>query len=276
MSTLTLLQTTSNLTSTPRVTFIPAESMPYVSKLIQKPIKSEPMKCKRKISFNNQKMEPAPSVTKRNARERNRVKMVNKGFETLRDRVPSKSKSKKLSKVETLKSAVEYIKKLRLLLGGQNLPSDDALKALEGLEESFELDELDEEDMESYTQGSVGSPETSGASNTTGSLDSPMPCSYGQESPPYFVNRHSFQTSNASYYYSPSSRPTMESQIMTSSPSSLPPSSPPEYTTLSNLSPSGSDACSPTPSYISDTSNYENFSPEEQELVLLDFTKWLS
>merc|ERR1711997_625503 len=56
-----------------------------------------------------------PSVARRNARERNRVKGVNDGFGFLKKHVPHmKSKS---SKVETLRGAIEYIKNLRNLLG---------------------------------------------------------------------------------------------------------------------------------------------------------------
>jgi len=56
-----------------------------------------------------------PSVARRNARERNRVKGVNDGFGFLKKHVPNmKSKS---SKVETLRGAIEYIKELRRVLG---------------------------------------------------------------------------------------------------------------------------------------------------------------
>lgn len=61
---------------------------------------------------------PLPtSVARRNERERNRVKMVNNGFAVLRQHVPNGGKNKKMSKVETLRSAVEYIRQLQKLLG---------------------------------------------------------------------------------------------------------------------------------------------------------------
>lgn len=60
---------------------------------------------------------PPTSVARRNERERNRVKMVNMGFATLRQHVPNGAKNKKMSKVETLRSAVEYIRQLQRLLG---------------------------------------------------------------------------------------------------------------------------------------------------------------
>ncbi|XP_014094922.2 achaete-scute complex protein T8 [Bactrocera oleae] len=73
---------------------------------------------------------PLPqAVARRNARERNRVKQVNNGFAALRDRIPEevaeafeaqgngRGTVKKLSKVETLRMAVEYIRNLEHLLG---------------------------------------------------------------------------------------------------------------------------------------------------------------
>ncbi|KAJ8314836.1 hypothetical protein KUTeg_006986 [Tegillarca granosa] len=56
------------------------------------------------------------TTTKRNARERRRVKLINLGYETLRRHVPAGVENKKLSKVETLRSAVDYIKYLQKLL----------------------------------------------------------------------------------------------------------------------------------------------------------------
>lgn len=57
-----------------------------------------------------------PTAVRRNERERNRVKMVNLGFSTLRQHVPNGAKNKKMSKVETLRSAVDHIKNLQKLL----------------------------------------------------------------------------------------------------------------------------------------------------------------
>ena len=59
--------------------------------------------------------EPA-AVARRNARERRRVKMVNDGFLRLRRHVPTDPKNKKLSKVKTLRLAIEYIHHLQTLL----------------------------------------------------------------------------------------------------------------------------------------------------------------
>lgn len=59
------------------------------------------------------------AVSKRNERERNRVKLVNMGFHTLRQHIPNGSKGK-MSKVETLRSAVEYIRALQSVLNDES------------------------------------------------------------------------------------------------------------------------------------------------------------
>ncbi|XP_064488485.1 achaete-scute homolog 1-like [Ornithodoros turicata] len=56
------------------------------------------------------------AVARRNERERNRVRLVNMGFAALRQHVPNITQSKKMSKVDTLRSAVDYIRSLQDLL----------------------------------------------------------------------------------------------------------------------------------------------------------------
>ena len=96
-------------------------------------------RAKRRIHFNlgydlNQ---PAPAtVARRNERERNRVKLVNLGFTSLRQQLPNGVNNKKMSKVETLRSAVSYIRQLQQMLdeeaavnavfNGQSLPPTTA------------------------------------------------------------------------------------------------------------------------------------------------------
>ncbi|XP_059061943.1 achaete-scute complex protein T3-like [Achroia grisella] len=69
----------------------------------------------------------AASIARRNARERNRVKQVNDGFNALRKRLPAsviaalsggsrRGSGKKLSKVDTLRMVVEYIRHLESVL----------------------------------------------------------------------------------------------------------------------------------------------------------------
>ncbi|XP_078507117.1 achaete-scute homolog 1-like [Lissotriton helveticus] len=72
---------------------------------------------------------PLVSATseRRNERERNRVKLVNLGFAHLRRHVPqAQGASRKMSKVETLRSAVDYIRELQGLLG-ERLSTSDGL-----------------------------------------------------------------------------------------------------------------------------------------------------
>lgn len=75
------------------------------------------------------------SIARRNARERNRVKQVNDGFNALRKRLPTsiitalsgnarRGSGKKLSKVDTLRMVLEYIKYLQSLVE----VSDEALE----------------------------------------------------------------------------------------------------------------------------------------------------
>ncbi|XP_064096431.1 SKI/DACH domain-containing protein 1-like [Macrobrachium nipponense] len=75
-----------------------------------------PAKCRRRISYSDGGGDVPLPVSRRNARERNRVKMVSQGFAILRQHVPHAARKKKLSKVETLRCAVEYIRGLQLLL----------------------------------------------------------------------------------------------------------------------------------------------------------------
>lgn len=59
--------------------------------------------------------EPA-FIRKRNERERHRVRCVNEGYARLREHLPQELDEKRLSKVETLRAAIDYIKHLQTLL----------------------------------------------------------------------------------------------------------------------------------------------------------------
>lgn len=55
-------------------------------------------------------------IRKRNERERMRVRNVNEGYAVLRDHLPIEPTEKRLSKVETLRGAIKYIKLLEKML----------------------------------------------------------------------------------------------------------------------------------------------------------------
>ena len=77
------------------------------------------------------------SVLRRNARERDRIRNVNDAFDDLRNHVPNGEcvKGRKISKVETLKSAIEYIHALRDILGDSVQPIDLSDIAGDGADE---------------------------------------------------------------------------------------------------------------------------------------------
>ncbi|KAM6133275.1 achaete-scute homolog 2 [Phoenicopterus ruber ruber] len=85
----------------------------------RRPTSPELLRCKRRLAFAalpGTGAAAAAAVARRNERERNRVRLVNLGFAALRQHVPHGAASKKMSKVETLRSAVEYIRALQRLL----------------------------------------------------------------------------------------------------------------------------------------------------------------
>ncbi|ELU00957.1 hypothetical protein CAPTEDRAFT_80686, partial [Capitella teleta] len=55
-------------------------------------------------------------VARRNARERRRVQAVNSAFVRLRRHIPNENKKKRLSKVKTLRTAIEYIEGMQSLI----------------------------------------------------------------------------------------------------------------------------------------------------------------
>ena len=85
------------------------------------------MVAKRKIAFNPQSDKTSVSATesapvmitktvRRNARERNRVKQIDVGFEKLRTTIPTAASQKKISRVKILSSAVDYIQHLHTMI----------------------------------------------------------------------------------------------------------------------------------------------------------------
>ena len=79
------------------------------------------MVAKRKIAFHPEKGYPItpstpPKTVRRNARERNRVKQIDQGFDKLKSNIPVAANQKKISRVKILSSAVEYIQQLHTIL----------------------------------------------------------------------------------------------------------------------------------------------------------------
>nr|AIZ67913.1 achaete-scute-like protein ASH2 [Plutella xylostella] len=104
----------------------------------------------------------AASIARRNARERNRVKQVNDGFNALRRHLPAsviaalsggarRGSGKKLSKVDTLRMVVEYIRYLQQLLDDgdaalgvsrdrenrENIPNGSSLQPLTSMDDGL-------------------------------------------------------------------------------------------------------------------------------------------
>ena len=119
-----------------------------------------------------------PSVSKRNERERNRVKQVNIGFEKLRQHVPNVENNKKMSKVDTLRAAVEYISQLQTMLESSTpaaMPfEEDSWSLLESTKTLLNLNSNSEQvvDVMPSHSHSVGSSPSQGGYSTDGSSTS--------------------------------------------------------------------------------------------------------
>ena len=84
------------------------------------------------------------AVTKRNERERNRVRLVNEGFSCLRQKIPFAYGKKRLSKVETLRYAVDYIKHLQCVIQEHDKQFSGDVMEDQGREETFRLQKQNE------------------------------------------------------------------------------------------------------------------------------------
>lgn len=109
---------------------IPIAPAPVKMTNFQQNITAELLRCRKKMNYKPTAYtggHQSASIIRRNARERNRVKQVNDGFAALRKHLPpavvaalssnaGRGASKKLSKVDTLRMVVEYIRYLQQLL----------------------------------------------------------------------------------------------------------------------------------------------------------------
>ncbi|XP_060080194.1 achaete-scute homolog 1a-like [Ylistrum balloti] len=125
----------------------------------------EALRCKRRTDntgLHHILPRPQPAaVARRNERERNRVKMVNMGFETLREHVPSGKKNKKMSKVDTLKAASNYIRYLQQMLSSETEPVSPQ-----------NFTDMDMEGQDSDCSSTTGSSTFSGSLQESNSLSS--------------------------------------------------------------------------------------------------------
>lgn len=104
----------------------PETYQPKMYKLFCEKENSRDIMCKRRLDFNHNddaylglQKPTTVGVARRNERERNRVKLINMTFATLREHIPNGckiGKSKKMSKVDTLKAAIDYIRYLQDLV----------------------------------------------------------------------------------------------------------------------------------------------------------------
>ena len=90
---------------------------------------------------------PAGSGARRNERERNRVRLVNAGFDRLRDHVPQGRRNRKLSKVDTLRAAVEYIGHLQAIL---HHADDGTLPTFDVTDENYLTGSVDDDVIGSW------------------------------------------------------------------------------------------------------------------------------
>lgn len=146
---------------------------------------------------------PQPaSVQRRNARERNRVKQVNNGFANLRQHIPSdvitaltnggRGASKKLSKVDTLKLAVEYIRRLQDLLD-ENENDTTSTSALSHNSSAYYSASPSAEHSAPTCSEASASPTPSYASEMSSSAGN-VTTTYSQQQPPY---KYEYESYNA-------------------------------------------------------------------------------
>lgn len=78
------------------------------------------------VPFGREHMEPT-FVRRRNERERDRVKCVNEGYAVLKEHLPIERKNKRVSKVEILRFAIDYISHLKDLLEDSDDSESDSI-----------------------------------------------------------------------------------------------------------------------------------------------------
>ena len=125
-------------------------------------------------------------VSRRNARERSRVKTVNNGFEVLKKHIPTAAPVKKLSKVGILSHAVEYIRNLQMMLDAE----DGIETGLEDIKSTKWAPVVKSEPIVEYVQ------------------HPPPSCTPGYSEPPVYPPPLTPISPNTMYYPTPASTPS--------------------------------------------------------------------
>ena len=98
-------------------------------KSLNNPELTENTKDKSRYKHIPHRQKPVQVVVKRNARERRRVQTVNGAFTSLRKHIPYENRHKRLSKVKTLRIAIDYIRQLEHVLGEHDSVLDGLLSS---------------------------------------------------------------------------------------------------------------------------------------------------
>jgi achaete-scute complex protein len=155
-------------------------------------------KCKRKSAKSlPASARKASSVARRNERERNRVKQVNQGFERLRQHVPNGTKNKKMSKVDTLRSALEYIKYMQELLDATDPDKEPSERPALPLPPLLQTDTEGENSSPTHSsfEDSVPSP---------GAFSSDAMVSHGDQRPPLMTPEQEDFLDLSPFWFQPS------------------------------------------------------------------------
>lgn len=183
------------------------------------------------------------TVLKRNARERNRVKQVNHGFTALRNHIPGAARNKKLSKVDTLRKAIEYIQSLQRQLDDREEEiTDEDLHGYSGTESEREGEqELSSPEYRVQSAGSSTATYTVQQQEQQRRLQQQRCITLPEEGPT--TSYMTPQPSPATKHASPLTSPAAEHASPLTSPLTLTPSS------LTSVD-SGFSECYPAPSRV--------------------------
>ena len=109
---------------------------------------------------------------RRNERERDRVRCVNEGYLKLKQHLPITNKDKRLSKVETLRYAIRYIKHLEQLLDSSDgKDTTKRTEIIERIEQSSETDKIIIDSLEDDLDHSTDTSDYESKYDTSSEID---------------------------------------------------------------------------------------------------------